>query len=82
VLASVHLPHLPTREEISQGDRRTLAKDTSLDEIVGRAMRWLLRRRRGAAVRRAGAALTPTYPHVMAGLVPGHPRLFFVSHRR
>ena len=37
VLASVHLPHLPTREEIFAKATATLAKTPSLDEIVDRA---------------------------------------------
>jgi stearoyl-CoA desaturase (delta-9 desaturase) len=37
VLASVHLPHLPTRDEILAKATATLAKTPSLDEIVDRA---------------------------------------------
>lgn len=37
VLASVHLPHLPTREEILAQATATLAKTPSLDDIVDRA---------------------------------------------
>jgi stearoyl-CoA desaturase (delta-9 desaturase) len=37
VLASLHLPHLPTREEIFAKATATLAKTPSLDEIVDRA---------------------------------------------
>ena len=37
VLASLHLPHLPTREEILAKARHTLANTPSLDEIVDRA---------------------------------------------
>lgn len=37
VLASVHLPHLPTREEILAKATATLAKTPSLDDIVDRA---------------------------------------------
>ena len=37
VFASVHLPHLPTREEILAKATATLAKTPSLDDIVDRA---------------------------------------------
>jgi stearoyl-CoA desaturase (delta-9 desaturase) len=37
VLASLHLPHLPTREEILAKATATLAKTPSLDDIVDRA---------------------------------------------
>jgi stearoyl-CoA desaturase (delta-9 desaturase) len=37
VLATVHLPHLPTREEILAKATATLAKTPSLDDIVDRA---------------------------------------------
>ncbi|HEU5276631.1 MAG TPA: fatty acid desaturase [Xanthobacteraceae bacterium] len=37
VLAGLHLPHLPTREEILAKATATLAKTPSLDEIVDRA---------------------------------------------
>jgi stearoyl-CoA desaturase (delta-9 desaturase) len=37
VLASLHLPHLPTREEILAHATATLAKTPSLDDIVDRA---------------------------------------------
>lgn len=37
VLASVHLPHMPTREEILAKATATLAKTPSLDDIVDRA---------------------------------------------
>jgi stearoyl-CoA desaturase (delta-9 desaturase) len=42
VLASVHLPHLPTREEILAKATATLAKTPSLDEIVDRAYALVL----------------------------------------
>ena len=42
VLASVHLPHLPTREEIFAKATATLAKTPSLDEIVDRAYALVL----------------------------------------
>ncbi len=37
VLANLHLPHLPTREEIRAKATATLAKTPSIDEIVDRA---------------------------------------------
>jgi stearoyl-CoA desaturase (delta-9 desaturase) len=37
VLASLHLPHLPTREEILAKASATLARTPSLDDIVDRA---------------------------------------------
>ena len=37
VLASLHLPHMPTREEIRAKATATLAKTPSIDEIVDRA---------------------------------------------
>src|SRR5215475_8737933 len=42
VLASVHLPHLPTREEILAHATATLAKTPSLDDIVDRAYALVL----------------------------------------
>ncbi len=42
VLASVHLPHLPTREEILAKATAMLAKTPSLDEIVDRAYALVL----------------------------------------
>jgi stearoyl-CoA desaturase (Delta-9 desaturase) len=42
VLASVHLPHLPTREEILAKATATLAKTPSLDDIVDRAYALVL----------------------------------------
>jgi stearoyl-CoA desaturase (delta-9 desaturase) len=42
VLATVHLPHLPTREEILAKATATLAKTPSLDDIVDRAYSLVL----------------------------------------
>jgi stearoyl-CoA desaturase (Delta-9 desaturase) len=42
VLASVHLPHLPTREELLAEAKAMFAKTRSLDEIVDRAYELLL----------------------------------------
>jgi stearoyl-CoA desaturase (Delta-9 desaturase) len=42
VLASVHLPHFPSRDEIVVRAKATLAKTPSLDEIVDRAHAMLL----------------------------------------
>jgi len=42
VLASLHLPHLPTREEILAKATATLARTPSLDDIVDRAHRLVL----------------------------------------
>ncbi len=42
VLAGLHLPHLPTREEILAKASATLARTPSLDDIVDRAHRLVL----------------------------------------
>jgi stearoyl-CoA desaturase (delta-9 desaturase) len=42
VLAAVHLPHFPSRDEIVARAKATLAKTPSLDEIVDRAHAMLL----------------------------------------
>jgi stearoyl-CoA desaturase (delta-9 desaturase) len=42
VLAHVHLPHLPTREEISERASSMFVKTRSLDDIVERAHRMIL----------------------------------------
>src|SRR5690606_457858 len=42
VMASLHLPHLPSREELLAEARATFARTPSLDEIVDRAHTLLL----------------------------------------
>jgi stearoyl-CoA desaturase (delta-9 desaturase) len=42
ILAGMHLPHLPTREDISERASTMLAKTRSLDDIVERAHRIVL----------------------------------------
>ncbi len=42
VLAGVHLPHVPTREEVSAAAARILARTPSIDEVVDRAHQLLL----------------------------------------
>jgi stearoyl-CoA desaturase (delta-9 desaturase) len=54
VLAHVHLPHLPTREEISARASGMFVKTRSLDEIVERAHRMILES--------VGARLAPAAP--------------------
>jgi stearoyl-CoA desaturase (Delta-9 desaturase) len=54
VLAHVHLPHLPTREEISARASGMFVKTRSLDEIVERAHRMILEA--------VGARLAPAVP--------------------
>ena len=41
-LAAMHLPHMPSREEILAGAKAVLAKTPCLDEIVDRAHHLLL----------------------------------------
>jgi stearoyl-CoA desaturase (delta-9 desaturase) len=54
VLAHVHLPHLPTREEISARASGMFVRTRSLDEIVERAHRMILEA--------VGARLAPAVP--------------------
>jgi stearoyl-CoA desaturase (Delta-9 desaturase) len=54
VLAHVHLPHLPTREEISARASGMFVKTRSVDEIVERAHRMILEA--------VGARLAPAVP--------------------
>jgi stearoyl-CoA desaturase (Delta-9 desaturase) len=54
VLAHVHLPHLPTREEIGARASGMFVKTRSLDEIVERAHRMILEA--------VGARLAPAVP--------------------
>ena len=42
VLATVHLPHMPTREEFLAEAKAMFARTRSLDEIVDRAYELLL----------------------------------------
>lgn len=44
VLAGVHLPHMPTRDEVSAAAGRVLARTPSLDEVIDRAHALLLER--------------------------------------
>jgi stearoyl-CoA desaturase (delta-9 desaturase) len=55
VLAHVHLPHLPTREEISARASSMFVKTRSLDDIVERAHRMILE----AVGTRLAGAVTP-----------------------
>ena len=42
VLAGVHVPHLPTREEVSTAAANMLARTPSLDDVIDRAYALLL----------------------------------------
>jgi stearoyl-CoA desaturase (delta-9 desaturase) len=42
VLAAVHLPHVPTREEVSAAATQLLARTPSIDDVIDRAHRLVL----------------------------------------